>query len=234
MFTYEEDPYFFSVVTYYLQMPWSNHSCFLFFRVSGLNKCTYKGPFENICSFVKHFVELHQLAILFHQENASEKISLLSNSSGKIYLQLCPPIFKFSISLQKCSLVQYTLKCTWGHNHLTLHSGFFSFVLVCLFLFFFPLSLFSFFLSGPHMALNSDLFQGPLFAMSCVRSLGHDFLVMWSEVKASIMPLVLGLSAVVVWIVGMNHKMWEWWTDWEWQCPEGGKIASLSISRYVW
>jgi hypothetical protein len=69
----------------------------------------------------------------------------------------------------------------------------------CLFVsFFFFLSLFSFFLSGPHMALNSDLFQGPLFAMSCVRSLGHDFLVMWSEVKASIMPLVLGLSAVVV------------------------------------
>jgi hypothetical protein len=57
---------------------------------------------------------------------------------------------------------------------------------------------------------------------------------MWSEVMASIMLLVLGISAMPVRIVGMIILNEYGETVLEWQCPEGGNIASLSISRHVW
>jgi len=71
---------------------------FSFSGVSGLNIWTYKNPFENLYSFVKQFVKLHQFPMLFHQENASEKYQFI-NSSGKIYLHLFPLQFSSIVSV---------------------------------------------------------------------------------------------------------------------------------------
>jgi hypothetical protein len=158
-------------------------SYFLSFRVSKLNKCTYKCSFENLCFFHEAFCRTHTaFSLLLHQENATENISLAI--TVVTFTDICVLQFSSLVSgsLQECGSVWYTFKHGLGRNpHCILDpSVLFFFVSFCL------LGVTKF-CSLPRAGVCCVLCQvcGTLY-----------LLLMCSEVKAPFVPLVLGPSVM--------------------------------------
>ena len=198
----------FSAFTDYLQMSPGSGSYFSSYWRSAANTHTHTWrPIQQVSLLHKacSIKSTPPSPLLFHHEDATEKY-MFSNYIGNIYLELCVPLFHFSVSwFSEMQFGVIYLK-TWGSTQPMWHSWHLFFVLVALFL----AEHIRYQILLPWMSQCLLCLESSLLVGSWMRGV---FFVLWSEDEAPFPPLVLGPSPVSVWVVSviiLNHKRWEW------------------------